>query len=89
MLHIGCPKADFYHTKMHANVSLCTAVRDEIKFITIPRSSTLDLVIDLLKDEFEHEGNASWTIYHVNSSLTEEEYLDLKQKKSQGNHRRY
>lgn len=53
-------------------------MRDEVKLITIPKSGTLDAVVDVLIDEFEHGGPTGWTIYHLASPLTEADYLDLR-----------
>ena len=63
---------------MDSDVSVCVAVRDEVKLITVSKSSTLDAVIDVLMDEIEHGGSTGWTIYHLASPLAETDYLDLR-----------
>lgn len=54
-------------------------MRDEVKLVTIPKSGTLDTVVDVLIDEFEHGDPTGWTIYHLAPPLTEADYLDLRQ----------
>ena len=63
-------------------MSIRVAVREEIKLINVSRSSTLAMVIDVIKKKFKHEDLTGWAVFKLNVPLSEKAYSEMRRENS-------